>query len=439
MSFFKRYRIKKILSATMWIIVSFGAIMLLAASVKKNDIRKCEGINIKIFGATNHLFIDKEDIQKIIRNYSGRDVTNKTLKEFDLRTIERVLERDIWINNAELFFDTEGFLQVLVDEREPIARVFTKTGNTFYIDSSMMMLPLSDKFSARVPVFTNFPSDTKVLTKMDRKVLEDVRTLSTSINEDPFLMGMIDQIDIVGQQFELYPKMGDQVILFGEVENHEKKFNKLKLFYKNVIAKTGWEKYSVVNLKYDNQVVAKIKSKEEVIADSLQTLRLMKALAEYTQQRAGDTLINPSFSADVKPDESIVMESAQRDEPQDQNFFGFTENQDAKIIKTESLVNSAKLPAIKVKESKPISATSHGNVKKPNSIINNVDKKTIAKPITKPVIKPIIKPAKKVEEKAPVKKTEIKKVIQEEKQKTKPVPKAVMPKEQPVSHPNNDY
>ena len=435
MSFFKRYKIKNILTATTWILISCGAILLLAASVRKNDIRKCEGINIKIYGATNHLFIDKEDIQKIIRNYSGKDVTNKALKEFDLRTIERVLERDIWINNAELFFDTEGVLQVMVDEREPIARIFTKTGNTFYIDSSMMMLPLSDKFSARVPVFTNFPSDTKVLTKKDQKTLEDIRTMSTSINEDPFLMGMIDQIDIVGQQFELYPKMGDQVILFGEVEDHEKKFNKLKLFYKNVIAKTGWEKYSVVNLKYNNQVVAKIKSKEEVIADSVQTLRLMKALAEYTQQRAGDTLINPSFTADVKPDESIVMESAQRDEHEDPNFFGFTENPAAKIIKTESLVNSAKLPALKVKESKPITATSHGNVKKENTNIINNEKKTI----TKPIAKPIIKPAKKVELKDPVKKPENKKLTHEEKQRAKPVPKAVMPKEQPVSHPNNDY
>lgn len=436
MSFFKRYKLKNILLATTWILVACGAILLLAASVKENDLRKCEGINIKIFGVSNHLFIDKEDIQKIIANYSGDNITNKAIKDFDLRSIERILERDIWINNAELFFDTEGYLQVMVDEREPIARVFTKTGNTFYIDSSMMMLPLSDKFSARVPVFTNFPSDTKILTKKDSTLLEDIRTMSTAINEDPFLMGMIDQVDIAGQQFELYPKMGDQVILFGEIEDYQNKFHKLKLFYKNVIAKTGWEKYSVVNLKFVDQVVAKIKSKEEVIADSLQTLRLMKALAEFTQQRAGDTLLNPSNSQDTKPDESIVMESVQRDEePADMNIYGFKESTERKNIKTETLVNSANIPAVKIKESKPIAAPSHEIIKKEKAVVNAVEKKPIAKPISKP----IIKPTKKVEPKTQVNKTEPKKIKQEEKQKPKQIPKAVMQKEQHNSHPNNDY
>ena len=35
------------------------------------------------------------------------------------------------------------------------------------------------------------------------------------------------------------------------------------------------------------------------------------------------------------------------------------------------MVNSAKLPALKVKESKPITATSHGNVKKENTKLFN--------------------------------------------------------------------
>ena len=420
--------------ATSWILISCGAILLLAASVKKNDVRKCEGINIKISGTNNHLFIDRADIQRIIYNYSGNNITNKALRDFDLRTIERVLKRDIWVNNAELFFDTEGVLQVLVDEREPIARIFTKTGNTFYIDSSMMMLPLSEKFSARVPVFTNFPSDTKILTKNDRGILEDVRTMSVSINEDPFLMGMIDQVDIVNKQFELYPKMGDQVILFGDIEDHEKKFEKLKLFYKNVISKMGWEKYSIINLKFNNQVVAKIKSKEDIIADSLQTLQLMKALAQYTQQRAGDTAFNLPYIPETKPDESMIMESVQRDEPEDVNFYGFKENSEIKNIKTEPLVIGGNITDNKTKESKPIEAPSHNIIKKEKTVVNNAAKKPVSKPVTKPKL--IIE--NKTNTKTQTKKPETKKSNQTENQQ-KRIPKAVMPKEAHHTETKNDY
>ena len=54
-----------------------------------------------------------------------------------------------------------------MQEREPVARVFTVAGSTFYIDDELTQLPLSEKFSARLPVFTNFPSDNKVLAKAD--------------------------------------------------------------------------------------------------------------------------------------------------------------------------------------------------------------------------------------------------------------------------------
>ena len=56
-----------------------------------------------------------------------------------------------------MWFDNRNVLHVEVYEREPIARIFTTAGNSFYIDSTERKLPLSDKMSARVPVFTGFP------------------------------------------------------------------------------------------------------------------------------------------------------------------------------------------------------------------------------------------------------------------------------------------
>ena len=98
-----------------------------------------------------------------------------------------------------------------------MARVFTTTGATFYIDNGLTILPLSEKFSARLPVFTNFPSDRKVLSKADSSLLMGIKNVGIGIQKDSFSMAMIEQVDITPQRiFEMVPKIWYQVIVFGD-------------------------------------------------------------------------------------------------------------------------------------------------------------------------------------------------------------------------------
>ena len=55
---------------------------------------------------------------------------------------------------------------------------------------------------------------------------------------------------------ELYPAVGGHKIIFGTTEDMEEKFEKLKVFYKEGLSSIdSWTNYSVINLKYKNQVV----------------------------------------------------------------------------------------------------------------------------------------------------------------------------------------
>ena len=60
----------------------------------------------------------------------------KPLASFDLKKIEVSIEQNVWIKDAQVFFDNNGVLRVAVAERTPVARIFTVNGNSFYIDSS---------------------------------------------------------------------------------------------------------------------------------------------------------------------------------------------------------------------------------------------------------------------------------------------------------------
>lgn len=309
-------KIRNILVGIWWAATGCAAVVLLVAAVKKKDAKHCKGIEIHISGVSANFFIDKQDVLKVIGSFAGPNTTGKPIDAFNLAAMEAALKKDVWIQEAELFFDNNDRLRVEVEEREPVARVFTTGGGTFYIDSSITMLPLSEKFSARLPVFTGFPTDTKVLSKADSSLLRDIRNISMKVYSDSFLMAMIEQVDITAQRtFEMVPKIGGQVIVFGNAADLDAKFDKLLQFYKKVIMKTGWNRYSIINLQYKNQVVAKIRGKDDVSADSLRTRQMMEIIAANAARYAEDTITR--FIQDDKKnnDISMIQQSIQRDEP----------------------------------------------------------------------------------------------------------------------------
>jgi cell division protein FtsQ len=308
-----------ILLAIFWTAMGTGTIVLLAAAIRIKDSKKCTGVEINIKAISSNFFVDKGDILNIITAGSNGNLLDRVVSSFDLQAIELELQKNIWVKKAQLFFDNNEKLHVNVIEREPLARVFSNLGTTFYVDKDLSMLPLSEKFSARLPIFTNFPSDKKVLLPSDSSLLRDIISISLAIQKDSFHMAMIEQIDITAQQtFEMLPKFGNAVIIVGDAKNIEKKLAKLRLFYKEIMVKAGWNMYSEINIQYNNQVVAKRKGADDVKADSLRTLQLIQLIAENAQRLSEDSLQtiiqdNEKNSANS----SLIQQSMERDENMD--------------------------------------------------------------------------------------------------------------------------
>ena len=381
---------------TLWVAIGAGVVVLLVAAIRKEEKQKCTAITVNIKGVSNNFFVDKNDILHALNEFIDGSPIGQPVGSFNLKAIENELQKNIWVKKVQLFFDNNARLQVDVLEREPVARVFTSSGTTFYIDSSITMLPLSEKFSARLPVFTNFPSDKAVLTKADSALLQDVYAISMAIQKDSFRMAMIDQVDITAQRtFELVPKIGNTVIVFGDAANVEDKFDKLLLFYKQVLIKSGWDYYSAVNVQYAGQVVAKRKGAEDKSADSLRTLQLMQLIAYNAEQQANDSLQTIAQDNEHNTtDQNLIQQSIQRDDAGES--FAVTEA--AKSLGVPVVTKPVSAPTIK----KPAVTANHkpatnqlAKAKLPSPPVKNPVKATpkpvIIKPITnntKPVNKP---------------------------------------------------
>src|SRR5688572_13597178 len=265
----------------LWVCISAGMLSLLIAAIGKKNREDCTDYTIAIKGAEENYFIDADDINKLLRSGAGSGLKGKKIKEINLKKLEQLLRDNVWIRKAEMWFDNRNVLHVEVYEREPIARIFTTAGNTFYIDSTEKKLPLSNKLSARVPVFTGF-IDKKVYSGKDSLLLTDVKNIATYIKNDPFWMSQVAQIDITPERnFELSPVVGNHLIKLGNGKDIQKKFNRLMIFYKQVLAPKGFDAYSTIDVQYSGQVVGTRRGTEKSKVD---TVMLKKRVNEMLRQ-----------------------------------------------------------------------------------------------------------------------------------------------------------
>lgn len=238
----------------MWLAIGGGMLTLLIAAIGKQKRDHCRDYSIRIKGVENNFFVDKGDVVRLLKTAAKGDVKGQKKSMLNLQQMEQLLEKNIWIKDAELYFDNQEILHVSVSEREPIARVFTITGKSYYIDREEKRMPLSDKMSAKVPVFTGFPE--KILGKRDSVLLHQVRDAAGFILNDPFWMSQVAQMDITPERnFEMIPVVGNHTVILGDGKNIERKFHRLFVFYKNVLSKTGFDKYKAINVQYAGQVV----------------------------------------------------------------------------------------------------------------------------------------------------------------------------------------
>ena len=80
------------------------------------------------------------------------------------------------------------------------------------------------------------------------------------LQTDDFWNNQIEQIYVSrGKKnervIEIVPRVGDQIVYLGTINNFEKKLNNLKIFYDKAIKTVGWNKYAKVNLEYENQII----------------------------------------------------------------------------------------------------------------------------------------------------------------------------------------
>lgn len=339
--------IRKILFILFWICIGGGMLTLLIAAIGRKNKELCRDSIISIKNSKGKLFIDEKDISRLLKAAIGEDFKGKKITGIDLSRLEKLLQENIWVRDAEMWFDNRNVLHIEVWEREPVARIFTTSGNTFYIDSSTRKIPLSDKMIASLPVFTGFP-EKRIYKGKDSMLMQDVKKMALFLSADPFWQSQVQQVNITDdRKFELIPLVGNHVISFGNGQDMEKKFNRLMIFYKQVLSQSGFDIYKMVDVQYAGQIIGTKRGDEKNSVDTVQLKKNIEQLLRKVQQQNDNLAI-------LKPTiEKPAIESGSNSVSTINPEISISGSTNPNTVKTKSLPmkNESKPKAVMTKKS----------------------------------------------------------------------------------------
>ena len=237
-------KFKKILKHLLLLCLLVGLSLLYGFSLQRNSQKKIVDISVN-FEAGDNNFLTHNMVNKLLIQ-NNETVKNKAKSILDLYSLENNILKNPYVEKAAVFYTVNGMLKTVVKQREPIARIVSKN-SSYYIDKQGVKVPLSDVFSARVLLISGVKKDQEI-----KEVLPFVKVI---LKDDFFKKEIVGIHKSAENEFVFSVRSGDYKIDFGNLEDIEVKFKKLKAFYNTTYKNKTIQNYKTITVKYHNQVV----------------------------------------------------------------------------------------------------------------------------------------------------------------------------------------
>ncbi len=212
-------------------------------SSKKEE---CSAIEISIKDSLNIRFLKQTELEKLLTKENVHPV-GKLMNEVNTLAIRDALMSNKAVKNAKVYIKGDK-VYASVYQRRPVFRAISNTKGSFYVDNEREVMPVSNDFSTYLPVATGAIDEEFATNELFDFIMY--------LNDNPNWEAWVDQIVVKpNKDVDLIPHAGDFRIAFGKLDNYNEKFSRLSLFFEKGLNVVGWNRYSIISLKYDNQVV----------------------------------------------------------------------------------------------------------------------------------------------------------------------------------------
>lgn len=219
-------------------------VFLYSFASNRNNKRKITKPEIELLNSESP-FITHEMVNNLLKdNFGGSFSIQKD--RVNLKKIEQNINKHNLIENAQVFLSVDGSFKTVIKQKTPIARVFYNNAS-FYIDYKGNRMPLSDNFTARVPL---------VYGDINNRYSQNIVQLLQKIYNDDFLKKNIIGLEIASDgNIIMKNRNYSYDIIFGRAIHIDKKYNNYKAFFQKAVQDTLIDNYKKVNLKFTKQVV----------------------------------------------------------------------------------------------------------------------------------------------------------------------------------------
>lgn len=232
---------------------------------KKAGERLCRKVSVVINDSASYQFVTSNKILGMV-NERNDSILGRKVNRISTHELEKKILSVREVKEVQAWFDITGTLTIMIDQRSPIMRVIPDAGGDYLVDDEGILFRKNTEYAPRLHVVGgDITINRKMLdgisvldTAVGKTILTDVYQLVSYINSDKFWSAQIDQIYVTSKnKLELIPRVGNHVVKFGSLEGYETKMESLGLFYEKVMPEAGWDKYSEINLEYDEQIICK--------------------------------------------------------------------------------------------------------------------------------------------------------------------------------------
>ncbi len=224
----------------------------------------CRKIDVSVKDSLSGSFVTADGIFSLVQNDNSK-LLGEMIGNIDVEVIEKRVSEIRELESVEAYRTVDGVLHIDADQRDPVMRVITSFGNSYYIDNSGVIIQHKPGFAPRLIVVSgnvSIPDNSISSGSLDfensGKTVKEIYDLVTFINGNTFWRSQVEQIWVNQKnEFELIPRVGNHLIKFGDGDNIDIKFRNLEALYKDALPYVGWDRYKEINLRYDGQIICK--------------------------------------------------------------------------------------------------------------------------------------------------------------------------------------
>lgn len=245
--------------------IILGAYIILAFTAfnkPDEDSRICTKVNINIQDESTNGFINAKEIKSRLEKARIYPLSKK-MANVNTRKIEETLKMSPFVKTAQCYKTQDGTVCINLTQRMPIVRIKSVNGDDYYVDDKNSIMPNS-----------HYTSDLIIATGYISRAYAQshVACLANALMAAELWKNQIEQINVTPEKgIELVPRVGNHIVYIGELPKcndkknrasqiksfTEKKLRRLEKFYKYGLSQAGWNKYSLINLEFDNQIICK--------------------------------------------------------------------------------------------------------------------------------------------------------------------------------------